>query len=315
MRQDDQQSMPDLWRIVGCATCGSFYLDPRPTRDSLGKAYEDYYTHQMDAGDPATAGDTIVSRAVNGYLNRRFGMRLQPASRMGGYLFGALPPLRMKLDVFGRHVPRHLCEARGRLLDVGCGNGAFVARATSMGLVAKGSDPDPKAVAAGRQKGLEILEGDVFSAHWNAARFDWITMNHVIEHVEAPRQVIARAFELLAPGGHLWLGLPNPGALGARWLGAGWSGLHPPYHLLIPSQKVLVQWLGEAGFTSIRFIRRGIQSAGMWRQSRDLCRREGLLQNAARVPVLRIVGDVLASMSARWAEETIALAQRPERDD
>jgi len=303
--------MPDRWRMARCGECGSFYLDPRPSTDTLPRAYEDYYTHHEQGEDSALSGGSLLSRAINGYLNRRFRLNFAPACSVGGAVLATLAPLRMKLDVFGRHVPEALCRAGGRLLDVGCGNGAFVERARAMGLDAYGSEPDPKAVAAARTRGLDIVQGDVFSEHRGGGYFDWITMNHVIEHVEAPQKVLARVFDLLAPGGTLWLGLPNPGSLGARYLGAGWSGLHPPFHLLIPSQRVLKGELEKCGFEEVEFARRGLQSADMWRKSAALCRREGKETSAQFAPLLRVAGDLLASISVRWSEETIVMARRP----
>ncbi|MFL6587555.1 MAG: class I SAM-dependent methyltransferase [Luteimonas sp.] len=308
VRMDDQQAMADLWRMRDCAACASIYLDPRPTPKSLGRAYEDYYTHVSEPSEASQA--TLVARAINGYLNRRFRLDRQPAAAWGWWLFRVSLPLRMKLDVFGRHVPRALCDAGGRILDVGCGNGAFVLRAQQMGLTAYGSEPDPKAVEVCRRQGLDVVKDDIFSSHWTASAFDWITMNHVIEHVEQPERFLARALDLLVPGGVLWLGLPNPEALGFRWFGVGWKGLHPPFHLLIPSQRVLRRWLEDAGFEDVVFVRRGAQSAGMWSETAGLSRREGLVRQLKFLPFVRLFGNVLASLGARWSEETIVVARR-----
>lgn len=309
-RQDDERVMPDRWRMFPCRTCGSIYLNPRPSSSSLARAYETYYTHQA-VGAEAAVPDSLRSRAINGYLNRRFRMDLAPASAAAGRLLAGMAPLRMKLDVFGRHVPHHLCHTEARLLDVGCGNGTFLHRANSMGLHAVGTEPDRKAVSAGRQQGLQIIEGDIFAGDLDGTTYDWITMNHVIEHVEGPQSILARAFELLVPGGTLWLGLPNPKSIGAHWLGAGWSGLHPPYHLCIPSQRVLAGWLGEQGFVDVELPMKGLQSADMWRKSAELCRREGSRIRARIVPLLRVGADVLASTCVRWSEETVIMARRP----
>ena len=42
-----------------------------------------------------------------------------------------------------------------------------------------------------------------------AERFDNIVMEHILEHVEHPRALLARARRWLAPGGRLLLGVPN----------------------------------------------------------------------------------------------------------
>ncbi|MHB8570738.1 MAG: hypothetical protein ACYC97_11150, partial [Metallibacterium sp.] len=33
------------WDLYRCAQCASGYLDPRPTPESIGRAYAGYYTH------------------------------------------------------------------------------------------------------------------------------------------------------------------------------------------------------------------------------------------------------------------------------
>lgn len=309
-RRDDELAMPDVWRMVKCGRCQSIYLAGRPDDASLPRAYAGYYTHQADKDELTAVEDGgQLGGLINGYLNARFGMRRACASKAGYWLFRAIPPLRMKLDVYGRHVPGRLCNSSARLLDVGCGNGAFLLRAREMGLEVHGCEPDQAAVATCRKLGLDVVAGDVWSAGYAAGAFDYITLNHVIEHVADPPRVIGKLRTLLKQGGVLWLGLPNPDALGLRVLRQGWKGLHPPFHLVIPSQRILRGWLHQAGFTDVSFVRRGMQSPGLWRESISIARREGVALSRLRVAWIRGMGDILASLTPRWGEETIVVAR------
>lgn len=312
IRRDDALAMPDAWRTVRCGGCGSMYLAERPDSESLPRAYADYYTHEAEH-DELASGEArdLLSSLINGYLNKRFNMRRRPASRWGAWVFRLVPPLRMKLDVYGRHVPTALCGAETRLLDVGCGNGAFLLRAREMGIQVQGCEPDPDAAMACRQSGLDVVQGDVWDAGLPDGAFDFITLNHVIEHVEDAPRLLDKLCVLLKPGGVLWLALPNPSALGVRLFGRGWKGFHPPFHLLIPSQMFLRCWLCRAGFVAVRSVRRGVQSPGLWRDSIRIARREGVAGSSMWITVARRVGDLLSSVTSRWGEETIVVAQRP----
>lgn len=309
-RRDDVLAMPDVWRMVKCGSCGSIYLADRPDDESLPRAYADYYTHQADNDEVVAAQTTgLLGRLINGYLNERFGMKRLGALKAGYWLFRAIPPLRMKLDFYCRHVPAVLCNRSARLLDVGCGNGAFLLRAKEMGLDVHGCEPDQAAVATCSRLGLDVELGDLWSVGYPDATFDYITLNHVIEHVSDPVRLLVKLRALLKPGGILWLGLPNPEALGLCALQQGWKGLHPPFHLLIPSQTILSGWLHKVGFTEVGFIRRGMQSPGLWRESIRIARREGMTLSSPRVAWIQGLGDLLSSLTPRWAEETIMIAR------
>src|SRR5262249_47363650 len=78
-------------------------------------------------------------------------------------------------------LPRH-----GAVLDIGCGDGAFLDVASAAGLRAVGVERDATATAAARARGHEVLAGDAFAvlAELGAAgaRFDGAVLAHVIEH-------------------------------------------------------------------------------------------------------------------------------------
>lgn len=308
-RQDDYQAMPDVWCYTPCAACSSIYLNPRPDAESLPLAYADYYTHHASE-DRTIIGARTMDKLINGYLAWRFGMTHRPHWRAGAWLFRYAPPLRMKLDVYGRHIPQAWLGTPKRVLDVGCGNGAFLHRAIEMGFEAVGCELDPKAAKLSQQQGLNVYAGDAFSSLLDDKRFDFITLNHVIEHVEAPQEVLSRLHDLLEPGGWIWLALPNPQALGRSVYGKAWKGFHPPFHLLIPHQNMLTGWLQQAGFVDVRAMRRGSQSPGLWRESKRIAEREGCEPNAWIGALAQVGGDVLSTLTPRWGEETIIMARR-----
>jgi SAM-dependent methyltransferase len=196
--------------------CGSGYYNPRPTPEAVGRLYEAYYTHaHTDAPDYAQLSllGQAASHLGNGYRNYRFGMQERPASILGVLVAWLMPNYRALLDAGGRHLPK---QPKGRLLDVGCGNGDFLQFAQRAGWEAIGVDPDPKAVEIARARGLTVHLGTLETLQEPPESLQGITMNHVIEHVHDPRATLTRCYRLLKPGGWLWLETPNLRRAGAR---------------------------------------------------------------------------------------------------
>lgn len=306
----------DTWYMHRCAGCSSLYLDPRPDQESLPRAYEVYYTHSQDDEQAGTVGLAgVLWRLIHGYLNQRFALSRTPASRSGAWLFRLAIPWRMKLDYYGRHLFPNDFPQRGRLLDVGCGNGAFLARAVEMGWQVNGLDPDPAALAVCTGQGLNVVQGTLRDApaEW-AGQFDVVTMSHSIEHVTQPAMELKQVYSLLRPGGVLWLACPNPDSLGSRVYAQAWRGLHAPYHLAIPSARQLSRLLLDAGFVHPVRVRRGSHARWMMRESAENARHAGGRSMRARArlaPLFRILADVMASAVPGGAEETVILARRP----
>lgn len=99
-----------------------------------------------------------------------------------------------------------------RVLDVGCADGQFLARAASLGHTVTGVDFSPEDIEASRRQGFEAYVADLSkdNALVEGNRlFDAITLFQVIEHLEAPDLVFEQLSRLAAPGATLMLGCPS----------------------------------------------------------------------------------------------------------
>lgn len=194
-----------------------------------------------------------VQRSLaNGYRNWRYGTRDTPASPLGPALAYLLPRHRALMDSELRHLP----PGAGRVLDIGCGDGAFLEWARAAGWEGIGVDPDPGAVASARSRGLDVRLGDARVLVDERASFDAVTLSHVLEHVHDPEALLKQIRELLKPGGLLWLDTPNVASTGHRLFGRSWRGLEPPRHLVLFTPSSLRQILAAARLTLVRTIPR-----------------------------------------------------------
>lgn len=246
---------PGRWDLYQCLSCRSAYLDPRPTPETIHMAYGNYYTHEPPrrrATEELTSLRRLMRAMANGYRNRRYGGKLQPASRLGGFVMPLLPHYRQALDRELRYLPP--LEPGARLLDVGFGSGAFLMLAQRIGWQVSGVDPDPVAVANARRAGLDVREGGIEAFADAREQFDVITLSHVIEHVHNPVETLKHAYALLKKGGVLYIETPSIDAYGHGRFREHWRGLEVPRHLVMFNWASMGDLLKRIGFEEINRI-------------------------------------------------------------
>lgn len=101
-------------------------------------------------------------------------------------------------------------RARTRMLDVGAGSGEFLFFAQSLGYAARGVEPNAGYAAYCREDlGLNVATADIESLANDPEVYDFIRLNHVLEHLRDPVDALARIAAKLAPGGVLYVEVPN----------------------------------------------------------------------------------------------------------
>ncbi len=140
-------------------------------------------------------------------------------------------------------------EAGTRVLDFGCGAGDFLSAARELGADCFGIEPGSEAVAAARSGGIDVFHGtlDDYLALGEGRRFDLITANHVLEHVEDPVATLRELGGLLTPAGRLWVSVPNAESWGSRLLGPRWHSADLPRHVHHFSTSSLTRCFEQAG--------------------------------------------------------------------
>lgn len=140
----------------------------------------------------------------------------------------------------------------GRLLDVGCGEGDFLALAARRGYAPTGFDYDARVVAAARAKGLLDVHAAEFSDFVSSRRpaeFDAATLFDVLEHVPEPAWFFERIQRLLKPDAYVAITLPN--ALRPLPWGREEHDF-PPHHFTRWTPQALRSFLERQGFEVVR---------------------------------------------------------------
>jgi len=98
-----------------------------------------------------------------------------------------------------------------RLLDVGCGLAVFPFRMRQAGWECTVIDPDQRAVDhAANDLGIKALTGDFSGvSSEDLGRYDAITFNKVLEHIEDPVPLLEKAAEHLQPEGVVYVEVPD----------------------------------------------------------------------------------------------------------
>lgn len=260
-------------QIVQCNHCGFVYANPRWSDEELIDAYT------------AVQDDT--------YLTEREGRELTFAKHL-------------------QAMEKYTGPGDGRsLLDIGAYIGVFVETAAAAGWDAWGVEPSDWAAAEAKRQGLSVIQGTQDAPELAGKHFDVVTMWDVIEHVDDPNGEIAKAYQLLNPGGWLALHTMDVDSLTARIMGSRWPW-YMDMHLYYFSQKSLAAMLVKNGFevvwsgTQGRYLRLGYLATRVQAWNRFLGRLVTGVVNGLRLQKLPIpinFGDLFTVYGRRPFEQ------------
>jgi len=212
-----------------CPSCGSLTLEDVPNIAAYYPA--DYYAF--------TRADEIQSRR----------------ERIVRHVRSAVDRVEWTFPAFaGRTHVIALARALGvgvesSVLDVGCGNGAFLRRLARLG-VRDLTGVDPYAPDPVDQPGLRLIRGDIDEVR---GRFDAIFFNHSLEHVADPEAMLRRARAILKPDGVAVIRIPVA-AYAWRRFRQYWVQLDAPRHLSIPTRRGMEALTARAGLRIERVV-------------------------------------------------------------
>jgi len=194
-----------------CSRCGCVQVDELPSEEAQADFYGQKYL------DKYTAGMSPKRHAYE--MPRRHAANLDLVQRM----------------------------ARPRtLLDVGCGEGAFLAEAVKRGLKAQGCD---FGLRSEYPPGVTVTSGSLEQRlPFEDGTFDVVTCWAVVEHLREPHHAVREIFRVLRPGGYTFWDTPLADDWCERLVPARSHWFCPPEHLHIFSARGLKHLAESAQF-------------------------------------------------------------------
>lgn len=260
---------PGKWNLFRCSECGLFWVNPRPAESEIGKLYNRYYTHEVEYHRSLSLPlwqkiRFSIIAASYGYAN----FIKKPAWKLLGRVMETIPTLKIMLGI---EIMCLQSRRKGRLLDIGCGNGKFLKLMKGLGWDVVGIEIDPLAAdIARKQIGETVIIGSLEDAHFRDNSFDAITMSHVIEHVYNPNSLLRECFRILKPDGQLVILTPNIEGLGHSIFKAHWVSLEPPRHIRIFSIPAITRYVEHSGFNITLLQTTSFFARRMWMISHSL---------------------------------------------
>lgn len=221
--QDRLYGYPESFTLVKCDRCGLIYLISRPDGQEIDRYYpQDYVSFPLAIEDEPSWFKRI---------DRRYGLHKRC-----------------------REIIRRV-KKPGRILDIGCATGIFLHGMQQRGWEAYGVEPSSYAAQYARSRfHLNVIEGTLDTARFEADYFDVVTLWDVLEHIPDPDQTLVEINRILKLGGWLVMSLPNPDSWESAWFSRYWAGWDIPRHFFIYSRNVIAKLLGNTGY-SIQEVR------------------------------------------------------------
>lgn len=147
--------------------------------------------------------------------------QLTIADHQGKYSYNLKDP-KIKKDNVGADLSvqyiNNKLSHKGRLLDIGCGNGALLLYAKETGWQVEGTElVESIAQFVENELNINVTVGDFMNGYNNEKPFDVVTFRHVLEHIPDSLSVMNEISRLLVPKGHAVLEFPNIEALSRKY--------------------------------------------------------------------------------------------------
>jgi 2-polyprenyl-3-methyl-5-hydroxy-6-metoxy-1,4-benzoquinol methylase len=164
---------------------------------------------------------------------------------------GGQAPKRDWFDKVFSTAKKYTKKEKLNVLEIGSGYGYFIHYATKLGHKAIGTEVTADYTEAANS----AVNGDIFyvpdGSYDKVVENNWadlIYLEHVLEHVLEPDQIIAQIKNKISSTGILHISVPNSKSFLAKTMGSKWPWACPPDHLYFYNKKALIAFLERNGF-------------------------------------------------------------------
>lgn len=170
---------------------------PKPSDENLPKYYEseEYISHTDEKGGIVS----FLYQSVKKYS------------------------LKSKLKLISKYAGNN-----ATILDIGAGTGDFLVAAKNKNYDVSGIEVNQQARERAKEKGIILSEN---ISEISNMQFDVITLWHVLEHLPNLKDDIIKIKNLVKPGGHLIIAVPNFKSFDAKFYKEYWAAFDVPRHL------------------------------------------------------------------------------------
>ncbi len=240
------------YQLLKCRSCGLGFVDPRPSWNRLSSFYHDYALYEHPEHDPIGGKGSLKYWAAKYRYGtyRGMGIRQLVRSTVGlavEWITGRTVSLTLGIPL---QIPRD-----ANILDLGYGSGGWLLSMSALGYKnLHGYDIDTNRDNASRlaSAGISTSSGDFLANRYPESFYDCIRLEHVLEHLREPREVLAKCYRLLKQGGILVLNAPCIDSWLARLSLKNYPSLDLPRHLYHHTPRSASLLLESVGFEIVR---------------------------------------------------------------
>lgn len=246
----------DTFDVVKCDNCQFVYTNPRPTKNSIHYFYPDNAGYYIPVSVKREPVEGFRSRIISFSLYKYFGYPIKlNSSKYNVILRGIVISLKYYVlyTLKKAHIPYYV--QNGRLLEIGCSWGDYLARMQKLGWDVTGIEMNKNCViyANNNLNLANVYSTNIEDIDFDADSFDVIRLNMVLEHLHDPVDCLYKIKKWLKSNGQLILSVPNFDGIEFQLFGRYCYALQVPQHLSFFDTRSLSNMLIDAGFVNLDF--------------------------------------------------------------
>jgi len=233
---DKLLGIPGKFSLFECENCKVIFINPQPFYSDLKKHYsnEKYYSlKKINTNSEKLNIKLLLYKTYFDKNNKNILLRF------------FLSPL--KFIVRGTKI-----MPNSKLLDIGSGSGQFLYEMKKLGMNVYGVEPGNFNKEDSKKYKLNIKNLNLIRAKYPKEYFDLITINHVLEHIDNPHEIIIEMKRILKKEGTLIIDIPNTKSAAKKIFCKNWLALDVPRHLFNYSDRNIKFLLEKNGFKVLK---------------------------------------------------------------